>query len=140
MYAAIEAEHCSHEYTQSIDAPPDAVFPLLCPMREQEWIPGWRARMIHSRSGVAEDGALFATPGPQGETLWLVTGYEPPRRVQFVRYQPEGVVVRIVAGEPGSARALPVGQLCQRRFPVPQPPFAHPGAQFDAIDAQPPAP
>jgi uncharacterized protein YndB with AHSA1/START domain len=95
MYPGIRAEHCTHTYTQRINAPPTTVFPLLCPMREQEWIPGWRARMIHSNSGVAEAGALFATASEAGATLWIVTAYEPPHRIQFARFQADGVVVLI---------------------------------------------
>ena len=107
MYEPVIAEQRDCTYTQSIDADAETVFPLLCPVRETEWIPGWTARMIHSRSGVAEAGAIFATPHERGETLWVVTAYEPPRRIQFVRYQPDGVVVviDIVVEESGEQRS-----------------------------------
>ena len=36
---------------QVLNAPPATVFPLLCPVREAEWVPGWTVRMIHSASG-----------------------------------------------------------------------------------------
>ncbi len=39
-----KAKRVSHEYTQTNDAPPDEVFPLLCPVRESEWVPGWQYR------------------------------------------------------------------------------------------------
>jgi hypothetical protein len=95
MYSSVLAEHCDHTYTQQIHARPERVFPLLCPMREHEWIPEWRARMIHSRTGVAEAGAVFATPAECGETLWIVTSFEPPQRIAFARYQADGVVTLI---------------------------------------------
>jgi hypothetical protein len=82
-------------FVQDILAPPEAVFPLLCPVREKEWLPGWDARMIHSVSGLAEHGAVFETPHAAGRTLWLVTEYDSPRRIAFARWQPDGLVVHI---------------------------------------------
>ena len=38
------------------DAPPDRVFPLLCPVREYDWIDGWECRMVYAETGVAELG------------------------------------------------------------------------------------
>ena len=82
-------------FVQDIAAPPEAVFPLLCPEREKEWLPGWDARMIHSASGIAERGAVFETQHAGGRTLWIVTEYDPPRRVAFARWQSDGLVVHI---------------------------------------------
>src|SRR5215470_19982112 len=82
-------------FVQDILAPPEAVFPLLCPVREKEWLPGWDARMIHSASGFAERGAVFETAHAAGRTLWLVTEYDSPRRIAFARWQPDGLVVHI---------------------------------------------
>lgn len=96
MPAAILAEHVDYAYVHTFAAPPAQIFPLLCPVRESEWIPGWQARMIHSHSGLAEPGAVFATAHQQGETTWYIVAHEPPRHVRFVRFQPDGVVVDIV--------------------------------------------
>lgn len=71
---------------------PAAVFPLLCPVREYDWIPGWTCEMIYSDSGYAELGCVFRTrswyAGPGGvpaiET-WAVSRYEPNRSIGFVR-------------------------------------------------------
>jgi hypothetical protein len=82
-------------FVQDILAPPEAVFPLLCPQREKEWLPGWDARMIHSASGVAERGAVFETAHVAGRTLWLVAEYDPHRRIAFARWQPDGLLVHI---------------------------------------------
>jgi hypothetical protein len=51
--------------------------------------------MIHSASGVAERGAVFETRQEAGRTLWIVTEYDPPRRIAFARWQPDGLVVHI---------------------------------------------
>lgn len=86
----------THEYTQHNIAPPDRVFPLLCPVREAEWIPGWRYRLIHSATGLAELGRIFATPNPDGtEKLWVVSEYAPPRRIGFVWLWPEMVAALV---------------------------------------------
>jgi hypothetical protein len=67
----------SHEYAQTNCAPPTRVFPLLCPVREADWVPGWQYRLIYSKSGVAELGCVFTTPNEDGsETTWLVTEYD----------------------------------------------------------------
>jgi hypothetical protein len=67
-----------HEYVQTNLAAPPQVFPLLCPVREADWVPGWKYRMIHSQSGVAEAGCVFVTPNADGsETTWVVTEYDP---------------------------------------------------------------
>jgi hypothetical protein len=73
-----QAKRVVHEYTQVNEAPPEKVFPLLCPVRELDWVPGWRYRLIYSQSGVAEDGCVFATPNDDGsETVWAVSEYDP---------------------------------------------------------------
>jgi hypothetical protein len=83
-------------FVQHIQASPEEVFPLLCPELEKAWLPGWDYRMIHSSSGVAERGAVFETAHASGGTKWVVTEHEPARRVAFVRWQPDGLVVHIV--------------------------------------------
>lgn len=74
------AKRVSHEYTQTNVAGPERVFPLLCPVREAEWVPGWKYRMIYSQSGMAEADCMFATPNDDGsETTWVVTEYDPAK-------------------------------------------------------------
>lgn len=41
-------------HTIVLEAAPEGVFPLLCPVREYDWIEPWRCRMIYSQSGFAE--------------------------------------------------------------------------------------
>lgn len=78
----------TRRYTQTIGAAPDRVFPLLCPVREAEWLDGWRHRMIHSESGLVEDGAVFTTPGAgETDTVWIVTRLDPVNHlVEFARF------------------------------------------------------
>jgi hypothetical protein len=65
-----------HSYTQSIHAPPAEVFPLLCPIRELDWAPGWTVDWVISNSGLAEQECLFQTPAPQeadSPSIWIIT-------------------------------------------------------------------
>ncbi len=63
----------------TVPASPSAVFPLLCPVREHDWIDGWSAEVLFSRTGVAELGCVFRT----ATSTWVVHAYEPPSRIGF---------------------------------------------------------
>src|SRR5208282_4130596 len=85
------------EYTQNNAAPPGKVFPLLCPVREADWVPGWQYRLIYSESGVAECGCVFITPNEdRTETIWVVTDYDPASfRIGFAWVNPGLVAAQI---------------------------------------------
>jgi hypothetical protein len=58
------------------------VFPLLCPKREEEWIPGWECETIWSNSGYNEEGAVFRTLKPYGtELYWATVQYDINKKV-----------------------------------------------------------
>jgi hypothetical protein len=63
---AFVAKRQFHEYTGFISATPERVFPLLCPVREYEWLDSWHCRMVYSESGVAEDNCIFETDLKEG--------------------------------------------------------------------------
>jgi hypothetical protein len=86
IMTAFRGNRVVHEFTQTNPAAPEKIFPLLCPVREADWLPGWKYRLIYSDSGVAELGCVFTTPNPPGsaapdrasaETTWIVTDYDP---------------------------------------------------------------
>ena len=66
----------SRSYTQHLNAAPPAVFELLCPVRETEWVNDWRPKLVLSNSGFAEPGCIFITPGIPEDALWLMTEYD----------------------------------------------------------------
>jgi Polyketide cyclase / dehydrase and lipid transport len=80
-----------------VAATPDRVFPLLCPVREYDWIPGWECDLLHSLSGVAEEDCVFRTHYPEdGEAMtWIVTRYEPSTRIEFACLVPGSHVMRL---------------------------------------------
>lgn len=77
----------------SFTGTPEEVFPLLCPVREYDWIPDWSCTMVHSVSGVAELGCIFTRE--RGET-WITTRYEPPVRIDYTIVLP-GLTVRTLS-------------------------------------------
>jgi hypothetical protein len=67
----------------------EELFPLFCPVREADWIPGWDCELIYTDSGYAEDKCVFKTDKANsvGDGVWVFTGYEKNKFVEFVRFQ-----------------------------------------------------
>jgi hypothetical protein len=90
------ASRITREFTHQVQAPPEQVFPLLCPVREYDWIPTWECQLVYAASGRAEDGCVFRTEMPDhGPAIWTVSRYEPPRRIQFVVTYPASHVEKL---------------------------------------------
>lgn len=90
-----ESKRVTRTYAQKILAPPDNILPLLCPVREAEWLEGWEAEMVYSLSGFAEDGCIFKTRRhKEAEDIWVVTLRE-PLRVDFTIVTPGLLVGQI---------------------------------------------
>ena len=127
--SAFKSYRVSHEYVQTNPATPEQVFPLLCPVREADWLPGWQYRLIYSDSGVAELGCVFTTPNPPAspsgqplrpnqaasENTWIVTEYDPTTfRIAYVWINPGKIItelrIQLTSAEPGVTRS----QICYR--------------------------
>lgn len=101
----------TREGVMHLSAPPERVFPLLCPVREYEWIPTWQARIVYTASGVAEAGCVFTTPTGEGrEAVWTVSRYEPGAGIiEFVVVEPGVRVTKLeiaLHAEDGGTRAV----------------------------------
>ena len=110
---SFKACRVAYEYTQTNPASPERVFPLLCPVREADWIPGWRYKLIYSESGVAELGCIFTTEDPPvesdkyssrsngrdgkpTETTWICVDYDPAAfRIAYVWIRPGMVATEL---------------------------------------------
>jgi hypothetical protein len=70
-----------------VKARPEEVFPLLCPIREFEWISDWDCDLVYSDSGFAEDNCIFKTEFSEtkGKDVWVVSRYDPNKTIQFIR-------------------------------------------------------
>ena len=64
-------------YKQRLVGPPARVFPLLCPVREAEWIEGWEPQVVFSESGFAEPDCVFLAAADPGHAIWFITRHEP---------------------------------------------------------------
>lgn len=82
-------------YAQHLHAPPQRVFPLLCPVREADWIDGWDPRLVISASGAAERDCVFVTPGAPQDAIWVVTRHEPQDFVEMLKVTPGLTVCRL---------------------------------------------
>lgn len=98
----------SLRYVQKLSAPPDIVFPLLCPTREYEWIGPWSSDLIYSDSGFAELGCIFRTdfkndPGPE---VWVISSYEKNKALVFTRTSKDYIILHTITllgdGEEGT--------------------------------------
>ena len=67
-------------HTVKLCGTPESIFPLLCPVREEEWTVGWEKdtyELIYSESGFNEEGCIFRTSYPDGfDTLWVCTIFD----------------------------------------------------------------
>lgn len=90
--------------------PPDAVFPLLCPVREYDWIPIWKCDLLHAETGAAETDCVFRTAFPdRGVETWTCSRYEPNKAVEYVRFADKGVLIHLsisLAAHQGGTRIL----------------------------------
>ncbi len=92
----VPPKRVSRTYTQSLTGPPEAVFPLLCPVREVDWIEDWDPLLVVTELGVAEEACVFVTPSEAENSYWYVTDYEPEKGfIAFVRFTPELTATRL---------------------------------------------
>jgi hypothetical protein len=90
------AVRVARAYTQQLNAPAERVFPLLCPVREADWIEGWEPTLVVTDSGVAELDCTFVTGTGTAEAIWTVTRYDPSvGAIEFIKVVPGDTVARI---------------------------------------------
>jgi len=68
-----------------ISAPAEEILPLACPVREYDWIEGWKCQLVHCPHGKNEEGVIFyekmSTPfllgSIGGKTKWTTIVFDP---------------------------------------------------------------
>ena len=99
-----------HSCIQTWNATPDKAFPLLCPVRETDWIPDWDPKLVVSNSGVMELDCLFIEPDTPNDAIWIVTRYDPNRFVEMYRTAPAVTVskfsITLDEAKDGTTRAF----------------------------------
>ncbi len=105
----IKPKRREHRCLQTWKAAPEKVFPLLCPVRETDWIPGWQPKFVVSNSGVMELDCIFVEPATPNDATWIVTRYELNRFVEMYRIVPEATVrkfsIKLEPGPENTSRA-----------------------------------
>jgi len=84
----IKGERMVFKGKQNYSFPPEDVFPMLCPVREYEYIPQWECDIVYLDSGLAERGGVFTThshrEGNQKD-VWVISCYDTNRAIEFIR-------------------------------------------------------
>ncbi len=79
----------SHTYKQRLNGSLSKVFPLLCPVREADWIHGWNPVVVLTQSGYAEQDCVFITDAKVHDAIWYVTRHDPARGfVEMIKITP----------------------------------------------------
>jgi hypothetical protein len=92
----IKPIRATHSYTQRLVAEPAAVFPLLCPVRECDWVDGWDPVCVISDTGLAEPDCVFVTDATPNDAIWYVTRHEPENGfVEMLKITPSVTACRL---------------------------------------------
>ncbi len=90
----------TRSYRQRLAGTPAQVLPLLCPVREVDWAPGWQPGVVLTYSGLVEEDCVFTTPEPAAgsgvEAIWTVLEHDPEAGiVEMVKVTPGFTVTRL---------------------------------------------
>jgi hypothetical protein len=94
----------------ALEARKEELFPLLCPVLEEKWLPHWACTMVYSESGVAELDAVFTTRDHGLRATWCLITFEPDDLVEYLIVSGSKLVVRLsialaeTGGRPASTR------------------------------------
>lgn len=86
----------TRSFIQRLVAGPERVFPLLCPVREADWIEGWDPVLVLSETGLAEPDCVFVTGSADQRAIWFISRHEPLRgEVEMLKIVPEVTACRL---------------------------------------------
>jgi len=92
----VEPVRVERTYVQKLRGKPEDIFPLLCPVREKEWAPGWDPLEVYTRSGFAETDCIFTTGEGKPESIWVITDFDSTNyKVEIIKFTPDMTVGRI---------------------------------------------
>lgn len=71
----------------------EEIFSLVCPVKNDEWLPGWREQreIVYSESGWAEPGCVFIVknqPHLMGLATVVNSIYEPHEKIEYIAVNP----------------------------------------------------
>ncbi len=90
-FMELKAKRIARSYRQTINEVPSKIFPLLCPVREADWLDDWDYKTIYSESGVAELNSVWTTSyWKDSEQTWIITKHDIKNyEIQFARFVPK---------------------------------------------------
>lgn len=104
----VKPNRVTRRYTQHLIGKPAAVFPLLCPVREADWLEGWDPLLVVSSSGVAEVDCVFTTAAKPDDAIWYITRHEPASGfVEMLKITPDITACKL------AIQLRAVGQGCE---------------------------
>ncbi len=96
MFIQNQSKRIIRKHTIKINAPKEDLFPLLCPIRESEWMPGFSAQIIYSKSGFAELNCIFQTGSKElNKTIWIIPIFEKNKFIEFIYHEKSSKIVII---------------------------------------------
>lgn len=73
-----------------LNADAKTVFPLLCPVKEDDWIDGWSdiCTIVYTDSGIAEEACVFETDVPlEGHAVWICSKYDAEKtKIEYIKH------------------------------------------------------
>jgi hypothetical protein len=103
--AEFKPAHITVSAEITLDHPARDIWPLLCPVREYDWIEMWECEVLRSESGYIEPGCVFRTDFPgEGPETWLTCRHDPMERIEFVRTGETRIIHFILELEPLGGR------------------------------------
>ena len=92
----IKPKSVKRSYNQTINSSPDKVFPLLCPVKEKDWVNGWDPELVITNSGFAEKDSIFVTKHGSENNYWIITGHDPENyEIEMLIISPEITVGKL---------------------------------------------
>lgn len=101
------------QITIELEADAKTVFPLLCPVKEVDWIDGWEdvCTLVYTDSGIAEEACIFETDIPlEGKALWICSDYDAKNtQIEYIKHLFGKAIIKwrmIVRDLPGGRSAI----------------------------------
>ena len=93
----IKPNRATRTYTQHLIGKAAEVFPLLCPVREADWIEGWDPPLVITLSGLAETDCIFITSAEPTDAIWFITRHDSHAGlVEMLKITPQVTACRLV--------------------------------------------
>lgn len=93
----MDSSRITRRFVHRVNASSATVFPLLCPVREHDYLEDWNAEILFSESGLAEEGCVFQTVSPDGQpSVWTITRHDERAGViEFIIFTPSSHVSKL---------------------------------------------